>query len=652
MSEIISGDAGRIGFLPKGDYNENTTYNFLDVVYYNKSSYVAKKETKGNAPAANNEFWQIFAGGSESSEINTKTSDGAVKKGADNPNSAWTTDEEGNPAWRDIFAKKNIYGDTTVNLGRKPNTTIGANSHTEGRLTTASGAESHAEGGETVASGAASHAEGYKCESSGAESHAGGVNSVSYGFVSFSHGNIVLSIDAYTSSFGSSNIAAGFGSSVENVQNISGSNIFFKISSYDSDAKTFFFDKDFYNFTPAFSHLEIGKKIFIINKAYINDGYIFTISSIDNAQKSIVVEEDFPTVNFNPYTAALIKGNSNNQTINSPACHAEGARNIACGKYSHVEGSFSVANGDYSHAGGYSTVASGTGAHTEGCDNKASGRFSHAEGGSCKASGDCAHAEGISTTADGDYSHAEGHGTTALDGQHVQGHYNDQSLALAGSLSGAGSGTAFCIGNGTNLTASNAARIDYNGKLWCKQAYSSTGADYSELFEWYDGNPYNEDRRGYFVTMDGDKIKKASGTDYILGIISGNPSVIGNSDMEWYGQFMRDEFGTFIKENRKETIVETDFDEDGNPIEVEKEVDVEFYKVNPDYNPDVPYTFRLDRPEWDAVGMLGVLSVYDDGSCQVNRYCKCGNDGIATASDKGYRVIARLQDNIIKVVFR
>lgn len=54
-------DAGRIGFLIKGDYNASTEYDFLDVVYYNGSSYVAKTKTKGNAPESDNAYWHIFA---------------------------------------------------------------------------------------------------------------------------------------------------------------------------------------------------------------------------------------------------------------------------------------------------------------------------------------------------------------------------------------------------------------------------------------------------------------------------------------------------------------------------------------------------------------------------------------------------------------
>lgn len=244
--------------------------------------------------------------------------------------------------------------------------------------------------------------------------------------------------------------------------------------------------------------------------------------------------------------------------------------------------------------------------------------------------------------------------------QLVTGHYNDINKSGCGIIEGTGTDTAFCIGNGTSSAKSNSIRGDYNGKLWCKSAYSSTGADYAELFEWQDSNQDNEDRRGYFVTMDGDKIRKAHPGDWILGIVSANPCVLGNTDTEWQGQFLKDEFGAYLTEEFTEIVTRTRIDhimnENGEPEDVEVEYEEEItgtrYVLNPDYDPDAPYVDRMSRPEWDAVGMMGVLAVYDDGTCEVNGFCSCGDNGIATASDSGYRVIKRVNDNIVKVVFR
>lgn len=53
----------KIGFLIKGQYSDAVTYDFLDVVFYNGASYVAKKLTTGNTPVRSSEYWQIFAEG-------------------------------------------------------------------------------------------------------------------------------------------------------------------------------------------------------------------------------------------------------------------------------------------------------------------------------------------------------------------------------------------------------------------------------------------------------------------------------------------------------------------------------------------------------------------------------------------------------------
>jgi len=171
---------------------------------------------------------------------------------------------------------------------------------------------------------------------------------------------------------------------------------------------------------------------------------------------------------------------------------------------------------------------------------------------------------------------------------------------------------------------------------------------------------YKEDRRGYFVTLNGKMIRKANPGDWILGVVSGNPCVLGNTDAEWQGQFLKDEFGQYLTEPfteiQKRIEVEEVTDENGETklIEVEREEEVsgERYVLNPDYDPDIPYIDRMSRPEWDAVGMMSVLSVRDDGSCEVNGFCTVAEVGSAGKSESGYRVVRRVAGNIVDVVFR
>ena len=87
------------------------------------------------------------------------------------------------------YASKALYGDTTINVGRKAETDVGEHSTAEGYDTTASGDYSHAEGGKTTTSGGFSHAEGLNTIASGNSSHAGGNYATAFGNRSFSHGN-------------------------------------------------------------------------------------------------------------------------------------------------------------------------------------------------------------------------------------------------------------------------------------------------------------------------------------------------------------------------------------------------------------------------------------------------------------------------------
>lgn len=442
-----------------------------------------------------------------------------------------TQDGSGNVI-TDTYAKKSVYGDTVVSMGRKSGTTVREKSFAFGDDVTASGDYSCAFGDNAKATGEHSHAQGYLVEASGDYSYAEGFETKASGDCSHAEGSDTLS--------------------------------------------------------------------------------------------------------------------------EGECSHAEGRGTRASEYCSHAEGFETEATGDYSHAEGEGTTASGDYSHAEGFETYAGGDYSHAEGGKAYASGYYSHAEGYNTEAKEDYSHAEGRDTTALTNQHAQGHYNDTTLAKANSEIGTSDGTAFVIGNGTAYSAkSNAFRITGKGVTYAKGAYNSTGADYAEFAEWADGNPNNEDRRGYFVTFDEEKptmIRKANAGEYILGIVSGNPCIIGNADEGWLGKYVFDEFGGIVYEDVE--IEETYTAETGE--EKTRTVKVNTYKINPDYDPTKEYVHREKRKEWDAIGWIGVLSVRDDGSCIVGGYCKCADGGIATACEKGegYRVIKRISDNIIKVVLK
>jgi hypothetical protein len=188
-----------------------------------------------------------------------------------------------------------------------------------------------------------------------------------------------------------------------------------------------------------------------------------------------------------------------------------------------------------------------------------------------------------------------------------------------------------------------------------KSADSSSAVDlnsvrgisgYAELFESFDGNeiPY-----GYFVTLDGNKIRKANSKDrYVLGVTAAAPAVLGaNSDVYWKGKYITDKWG---KIQYDEIVVPAILDEAGEVVIKEHK---EFQPIiNPKWDKDRKYIPRILRPEWVNVILLGQSIVRDDGTCQVNGNCIPNDEGLATSSPRGYRVMARRTENQVLILIR
>ena len=280
-------------------------------------------------------------------------------------------------------------------------------------------------------------------------------------------------------------------------------------------------------------------------------------------------------------------------------------------------------------------------------------------GGNVASGGYSATIGGYNNTASEDYSVAMGYYNRALAYQIKIGQYAKDGTAGASKST---AGDAFTIGNGNPSSCSNAFRVTYDGKAYGLSAYGSSGADYVEYFEWKDGNPDNEDRRGRLVTLDGEKIRFATAEDdYILGIVSANPCVEGDIQPDdWQGKYLTDVFGQRLTQTvhiparyeEHEAIDPETGETKTESILIEKEHDAVQWIINPDYDQNKEYISREDRPEWAPVGMMGKLVVVDDGTCEVNGFCKAGINGIATKADNGYRVMKRIDETHILVLVR
>lgn len=146
--------------------------------------------------------------------------------------------------------------------------------------------------------------------------------------------------------------------------------------------------------------------------------------------------------------------------------------------------------------------------------------------------------------------------------------------------------------------------------------------DFAEYFEWHDGNIDNEDRIGYMVQVNENKIEKANDLEKCIGVITNTNAVtIASCSFEWHNKYLKDEWSRVI------------LDENNQPI------------LNPEFNEKQVYLPREKRKEWAPVGLLGQLLTRQDGTLKVGGFAGC-KDGIATDAESGYRVLKIINENI------
>lgn len=160
----------------------------------------------------------------------------------------------------------------------------------------------------------------------------------------------------------------------------------------------------------------------------------------------------------------------------------------------------------------------------------------------------------------------------------------------------------FRIRDNGNTTAEN-KRFEFNtdnGSAGADANWNSNNFDFAEMFEWHDGNPDEEDRIGYSVSLvpNTGKIKKAEAGETPIGIISGTAGFVGDSGFNaWSQMYVTDEWG------RPE--YDLLFNDDGTPQLSKYGTQKRTKRINPDYDPDQTYVQRRNRPEWGTVGLLG-----------------------------------------------
>ena len=145
---------------------------------------------------------------------------------------------------------------------------------------------------------------------------------------------------------------------------------------------------------------------------------------------------------------------------------------------------------------------------------------------------------------------------------------------------------AFDANSQASLAGDKIVRVTSGGNMAIDGSYSSGGADYAEYFEWSDGNSSSEDRRGYSVVLDGNKVRKATSDDAassIVGVVSSTPAYIGDSAWkDWQAKYEKDDYANYVLENGER-------------------------KLSSNFDDTKAYVPRQERKEWDAIGLMGKL---------------------------------------------
>ncbi|WP_085055681.1 peptidase G2 autoproteolytic cleavage domain-containing protein, partial [Staphylococcus haemolyticus] len=152
----------------------------------------------------------------------------------------------------------------------------------------------------------------------------------------------------------------------------------------------------------------------------------------------------------------------------------------------------------------------------------------------------------------------------------------------------------------TGSPSTSNIKVDLNtlqGNLNLAGKLTQNNADIAELFESQSGQSIE---LGTIVTLDGDKIRKAQPNDEPIGVISGTAALVANDKTYHHkDRYLQNEYGMTLTKR-----VQREFEDvDGNPVFEWRDEPIE----NPNYNEDLPYVSRSERPEWNTVGLIGQI---------------------------------------------
>ncbi len=275
---------------------------------------------------------------------------------------------------------------------------------------------------------------------------------------------------------------------------------------------------------------------------------------------------------------------------------------------------------------------------------------------------------GLTNTVSGDYAMAFGTNCVAS---------HDFSIAI-GKTAVSNSAYQMVFGNGTGGNSIRLKFLDGTGSF--EGGVNAGPADYAEYFEWVDGNPNNEKRFGYAVSIVEDGKIQIGGTNPI-GIVSPTPAIVGDSaELSWKDKYLTDEWGIKLTEEfkkfySKELKSNVYIDKYGNHltdisgtieqrltkrilqnIEIPEKFDtIEVPKLNPTFTGVENYIPRSQRKEWVAIGLMGKLRI-KTGEKIKGKFIDINEQGLAISGTK-YHVLQTIKEfdgkeGIVSVFFK
>ena len=187
-------------------------------------------------------------------------------------------------------------------------------------------------------------------------------------------------------------------------------------------------------------------------------------------------------------------------------------------------------------------------------------------------------------------------------------------------------------GYGSSGSASTSnIKVDVNtfsGHLTLAGKLTQNSADIAELYESQSGESIP---LGTIVTLDAGKIRRAQPDEPILGVISGTAALIANDKTYHHkDRYLVDDYGVLVTEHKQVAFE----DDKGNVYYEWRDIPVE----NPKYDPNLPYLSRSERPEWNAVGLLGQIYTNVDKDVIANDFInsRAGIGYTDNANGKGW----------------